>query len=414
MTLSGCVSIEILAFVQNLATSIMSISLGQFAYSRFLTRYLNEVVNSSRDVINSTARADYSTCFVENQSLNETFVDFVTKYLLNFNFLNETTTRREENPAVSSEHMSYVRERAQADTANLFFISGLCNGIPRILMTNILSVNICTLGRKTIMIFYLCTMNVKYVLITMQCVYPNWPDWLFYTGAFIEGLSGASGVFYLSLYCYLADLTSPSSRSYRITLLNNLNSLASLCVTFACGYVIKYWGYLYLFVSSLAFMGVSLVYTTILISDELDDDMSLLRRIKLCSLRRAFKFSGLQFGYGKDEADSNTADHLSTTSKQSFVLLMIVYANFLYNFGTNGIGSIFTLFVMNAPYCFDSVQISNYSVFSTIVSLVASLVVSKFVKINDVLICFLSVMSYFVSVMLYVYGNSIFYLYVGK
>lgn len=269
-------------------------------------------------------------------------------------------------------------------------------------------------------------MTVKFGLILFQCIYPDWPDWLFYLGAFIEGISGSGGVFYLSLYCYIADLTSPSSRSYRITLLNNLNSVASLCVTFLCGYVIKYYGYFYLFLASLCFMFLSLVYTIFLIPEPLINlkDKTIWQRLKTCSVKKTLNCFKVYFSKEKqrvlkerEENQSVLNNHpqseIPRLSRNTFVLLLIVFANFIYNFGTIGIGSIFTLFIMNAPYCFDSVQISNYSVFSTLISLLMSLFVSKFVKINDVLVCIFSVASYFASVLCYIYGNSIYHIYIG-
>ena len=101
-------------------------------------------------------------------------------------------------------------------------------------------------------------------------------------------------------------------------------------------------------------------------------------------------------------------------SKQTGVLLVVVFTNFVYVFGTQGIAAIFTLFVMNAPYCFDSVAISTYTIFSTLVSLVACLFVSRFVRVNDMLICSLSCFSFFASVFCYIYGNSTFYIYLGS
>lgn len=45
---------------------------------------------------------------------------------------------------------------------------------------------------------------------------------------------------------------------------------------------------------------------------------------------------------------------------------------------------------------------------------VMCLVVSKFIRTNDLLICIISCTSYFASVFCYVYGDSKFYLYLGS
>jgi predicted MFS family arabinose efflux permease len=189
---------------------------------------------------------------------------------------------------ITPDEMNQIRNQAQSDTAHLYFISALFSGIPVIIMTNVLGVNCSTLGRKTLLLIYLAAMSIKFTLLLFQCIYPEWPDWLFYVGAFTEGISGSSGVFYLSLYCYISDYSSASSRSYRITFLNSLNSIANLCVTFICGYMIQWYGYFYLFLVSLVLMVLSLIYTVLLIPEPLVElkDKSMVDRLKLCSLRR--------------------------------------------------------------------------------------------------------------------------------
>jgi len=266
-------------------------------------------------------------------------------------------------------------------------------------------------------------MNVKFLLILFQCVYPEWPDWVFYLGALIEGISGGGGVFYLALYCYISDLTSPSSRSYRITFLNNTNAMANLCVTFICGYIIKYYGYFYLFLASVVLVFSAFLYTLILVPEPLVElkDKSFCQRLKSCSIKRTINCFTVYFSKKKEKHNSRETEPLlnelpteqNTHRKQTFVLLLIVFANFLYNFGTIGIGSIFTLFIMNAPFCFDSIDISNFSVFSTVLSLVVSLLVSKFKRVKDLLICIVSVASFFASVFCYIYGTNIYYVYLG-
>lgn len=102
------------------------------------------------------------------------------------------------------------------------------------------------------------------------------------------------------------------------------------------------------------------------------------------------------------------------TRKQTFSLLLLVAANLIYLFGTVGVGSIFTLFIMNAPFCFDSIQISNFSVFATVLSLFVSLLISKFIRVNDVIICILSTLSYFVSIFFFILAQDATFIYLGS
>lgn len=437
--------IEPVAFIQNLASSIMGISLSQFIYNRIFTRLLNENNNHGQNGTNFTLSSNALPMFLSNGTSdnncspsNSNGTHKIQLLASLFEKLSLTSLYPSQKEVLSSNLYSYVydpidydkiRLQAQEQTAHLYFISSFFAGIPVILMTNLLGVNCSNLGRKTLMLIYLFAMTVKFILILFQCVYPEWPDWLFYVGAFIEGISGGGGVFYLALYCYISDLTSPSSRSYRITFLNNTNSMASLCVTFLCGYIIKYYGYFYLFLASVVLIFTAFVYTAVLVPEPLVElkGKSFGERLKSCSIKRSVNCFKVYFSKRKSSQTSRyddnnesepllneqTSEQPSSHNKQTFVLLLIVFANFVYNFGTIGIGSIFTLFIMNAPFCFDSIDISNFSVFSTVLSLVVSLFVSKFIKVSDLLICIVSVASFFGSVFCYIYGGNSFYVYLG-
>lgn len=449
--------VEPMAFIQNLASAIVNISLGQFIYNRILTRLIDQATGGgSPNTTNSSLPSFYSFGNASNGSVcaqqdpgnngskllaSSIMSSLSTTFSASSYMLAQLPFQPFIEPIYEPHRMlqgkltpddyQRIRTQAQEETADLYFMSSLCIGIPVILMTNLLGVNCSTLGRKTLMLVFLIAMTIKFSLLFLQSVYTDWPDWVFYVGAFIEGCSGSSGVFYLSLYCFISDYTSPGSRSYRITFINYLNSAATLCVTFACGYVIKYYGYTYLFLTSSILMAISLVYTALFIPEPLAQlqEKTLWQRLRSCSIKKTVNCFTVYFSEENEQRrhkrrqdteetenllnGEENEDAIPRVSKQTFVLLLIVFANFIYNFGTIGIASIFSLYIMNEPFCFDSIEISHYVVFATLVSLVASLFVSKLFKVNDVLICILSVASYFASVFCYIFGNTSFYIYVG-
>lgn len=439
--------VEPMAFIQNLASSIMSFSLVQFIYGKILTRLINEANENQNNTnisyvftgYNSIVDFNFSNLLPPTYCPDVTPANYTVKPLLHHSL--PLLTKISNLPIepilntvfkvgmnITPDDMDRIRTQAQEETSNLIFQCALFSGIPVILMTNFLGVNCTNLGRKALMIIYLLAMTLKFTLHLFQCLNPEWPDYLFYIGAFIDGVSGSSGVFYLSLYCYISDLTSPSSRSYRITLINSLNSMASLCVTLGCGYVIKYFGYFYLFVASDALIVISLLYTIFLIPESLLSlkDKSLTQRLKSCSIKNTSNCLKVFFPDNPkervgDEANERTgllnndpSPEIKAPKKQTYILLLIIFANFVYNFGSAGISSVFTLFLMNKPFCFDSIAISNYTVFSTVVSLVMSLVVSKFIKINDLLICIFSTLSYMLGLLCYTYGSATADIYLGR
>jgi MFS transporter, PCFT/HCP family, solute carrier family 46, member 3 len=98
---------------------------------------------------------------------------------------------------------------------------------------------------------------------------------------------------------------------------------------------------------------------------------------------------------------------------QYIVLILLVIANLIYCFGVNGVGSIFTLYTMNIPFYWDSIAISTYTFYNTALSLFLSLIVSKLLKINDIIICFLSAFSYFISLFIFGFATTSFHIYLG-
>lgn len=437
--------IEPVAFVQNLAASTMTVSVGQFVYTRIYKRLLREASHhhqnttmnyttnhftSSKPILECNQNSSNATLLKMYNSYGHYKGDFF------YNFLPVRTAHQQ--PATDSVlysffnshknlystmhltpyEMNRIRNEAQMQTANLYFYCALYAAIPIIFMTNILGVNCSCLGRKTLILINQFTLILRYLLYLLQCVFEDWPDWLFYAGSFIESLSGSQGIFYLALYCFITDLTPAKERSYRITFINNLNAAASLCMTGICGYVIKYYGYFYLFLTSWLLVIIAFIYTLTFIPEPLAElhDKTFWDRLWSCSLMKSSNCIKVYFNKSNEDQETSLLNKSSVNlpTKQTAALLLVVFTNLLYVFGTQGISSIFTLYVMNAPYCFDSIEISQFSIFTTVVSLVMCLFVSKFIRINDMIICAVSCTSYFASIFCYVYGDSKFFVYLGS
>jgi len=220
--------IEPVAFVQNLAASIMNFSLGLFIYNRIFTRLLEQQNHS-----NTTNNTNFSflshtpdlkhlipiTLLNSNSPLFNTYQNSSSNICANDNSSMKNLSNMFEISVMglSPSEIDAIRTRAQEETSTLYFHCSLISAIPVLVMSNILGVNCSNLGRKTLVVIYLFVITCRYTLVLFQCLYPEWPDWLFYVGAGIEGLGGGSGCFYLALYCFISDLASESSRSFRIT-----------------------------------------------------------------------------------------------------------------------------------------------------------------------------------------------------
>ena len=475
--------IEPLVFLQALASSIIGIAYGQFVYNRILDRLIDESGTNATNfstpfshrypttsmMLTTTTGSSYpnTTTYETTTTIMPAYVCNATHEPANVHLVRSTASfnyffgilfqlimmpvnnyispvfthpllglMQSHYGGLSPTDYHEVRVRAQEETANLFFVCGLFGGLPVILVTNLLSVNCSNLGRKPLILITQVGFVLRFTLILLQCLNPQWPDWVFYIGAGIEGFTGSTSVFFLAVHCFIADLTSIASRSYRLTFVNYMNSIASLCVTFLCGYVIKYYGYLYLFIASVALAIVAFIYTILMIPESLVElnEIGFCSRLKSCSVAKVFNCFKVYLPKSADRRPNPEEDEecnerttllnrpptssamagVKHPRRQAFIIMNIVLANFVYNLSGAGLGAIFTLFIMNEPYCFDSIDISNYTLFSTVVSLVMSLLVSKCFRVNDLLICILSVLSHFASIFCYIFGETNYYIYLGS
>jgi hypothetical protein len=386
--------IEPVVFLQTIAASIISIAFGQFIYTRILTR------------------------LIENENIPTNVTLFFDKP---DSFCNSNST------ATNSSDL--IRLKAQKETANFFYLCSLYGGIPCIFTTNLLGVNCSKLGRKCLLLIGLTIMTLRCIVFLLISIYPALPDYLFYICAFFDGLSGSNGLFYLVLHCYIADLTTTKTRSYRLTFINYIGSISSLLISYTCGYVIKYLGYVYIFAASLIFYFLSLVYLVIFVPEPLSEvrTKSFLQRLHSCSIKRIKnsvyvllrKNHPVIIDKKLDNNEQETSPLVANVEdcgqvRQRYVIVLVVIANLIYCGGAAGIVSIFTLYIMNEPFCWDSVNISMFTVYSTVISFVLSLFVSRFIRVSDILICIISAASHLSSLILYVFATSSFFVYLGS
>ena len=410
--------IEPVVFLQTIASAIIGIAFGQFIYSKILNRLIeNDEAIAMRNLTNSSI-LNFKISFLDTNDNNDVCSS------------NSTTS----NSSISD----MIRIKAQEESARFFFICSLFGGIPCIFTTNLLGVNCSKLGRKFLLILGLTVMTIRCVIFLFLAIYPSLPDYLFYLCALLDGLSGSNGLFYLVLHCYIADLTTSKNRSYRLTFINYIGSISSLLISYVCGYVIKYLGFVYIFASSLLFYFLSLVYLIAFVPEPLAEvrKKSIYERLKSCSVKRIknsfyvlvrkthpIVVNKNHVNTSVDDADKllipkteNPENELQECGllRQRFVIILVVVANLIYCLASGGISSIFTLFIMNTPFCWDSVHISTFSAYTTVVHLISSLIITRFVRINDILLCIASALSHLTSLVLYGFAINSLGVYAGK
>ena len=164
--------IEQMTFIQNLAENTVSFSYDQFIYNRFLTRLTNSKNNNVPGAHTRSLQAQ-ANCPSSNSSNSS---GFWTE--------------------------SDIIDQAQEQTSAFLYTCQLYMMVPYILATIFMCTHCSRLGRKTVIATRLVICIFRYSIISLQCFFPLWPDWIFYANNVLEGFSGGTSCFYLGSINY--------------------------------------------------------------------------------------------------------------------------------------------------------------------------------------------------------------------
>ena len=160
-----------------------------------------------------------------------------------------------------------------------------------------------------------------------------------FIGEFIGGLGGGWETLLVASFAYIADITSPKDRGLRIVVLELSILLSMGLVSVFTGYLIHYIGFLSIFIMISGGKFCGLMYVIFFVPETIQP----LQRVTFWSLNH-FKHSFRIFE--KTSIDSK--------KNQKFVFLFIAFffsSIVLVNLGID------TLFQMNSPLCWNSIQI---------------------------------------------------------
>ena len=253
---------------------------------------------------------------------------------------------------------SYLtRQAIQAEAANWGMYISLFGFLPGTISPIILGSLADRYGRRCLFVLP-CIGSIFAVSIYMITIWYELPIWMLLI-AQLENCFGGFGVIFIGVFAYTADTVPMNKRAFRMTIIDAValgnGAIANLFV----GYWIKAQGFFYPLIFVICGKGIALLYAIFLIPETLKRTQPAeeSKRLTIKDTLSAFKLCLYDDGTGR-------------RWKLNILLMSVAVAELV------TIQSVITMFLMNTPLCWSSVQIGNY-IFTSMLVLCVSMVVAS-------------------------------------
>lgn len=241
-------------------------------------------------------------------------------------------------------------------------------------------------------------------LVTSLCLsimsYCSLPLYLLFALAFISGLFGSMATFLGGAFAFIADLCeTQKQKTIRIAVLDLLFGLTSGLGGLSSGFILKGIGFTWTFVMVSLLHAINIFYVLCCL-----DDTVRVSESQRWSLREGLKetFSGV------------CALFKSSHRKRTLIILLLcTFMSYLFTM-LGGI-SLYTLYELNAPLCWNEIYIGYGSAVSTSVSLTSFLgvvILSQFLR--DIYIVFIGIFSYIGGILMAAFANTTLLMFLGE
>jgi len=300
---------------------------------------------------------------------------------VNFNF----------NSSVCESHNHTVETKEDDDiqryVTNLSMCASLIENIPSVLIVLFLGPWSDRNGRIVPMMFPLIGLALAISIYMLNYWFESWPAEYLLFASVPTGLCGGSASLFMSINSYIADISTPETRTSRISLLYGFITVSLPVSMFSSIYIYTYGGFMATWGTSLALTAIAFIYLTFFLSDtrggvKEKDDRSLPDHARLNRLLEA-----------DDSALKNVWKCFTVTFQRRSgfkrpTLCVLLLAMSLYVFASVP-GTVSYLYVRK-KFAWEQPQ---YALFTTIVSIITVLgsflllpLLSSVLKIRDSLV----------------------------
>uniref|UniRef100_A0A8D2JGI6 Lysosomal proton-coupled steroid conjugate and bile acid symporter SLC46A3 n=1 Tax=Varanus komodoensis TaxID=61221 RepID=A0A8D2JGI6_VARKO len=319
------------------------------------------------------------------ETTNTTFID------------NDTISHCELNQS----NPAFLKQQEVQEKASLFSMKKeLCSAILSILMAFILVANGDRCGRKWSLSLPLVGSLLGSTFLGFMSYFSLYLPLLFAL-SFVTGLFGGMATFLGGAFSYVVDLSeNERQKTVRIAVVDLIFGLLSGLGGVASGYILKRIGFTWTFATASLLQVVNIVYVTCCLDETV--------KISGCqphSLREGIKdtFSGVWLLF-----------KLSSCRKRAtIILLLCVFMTYL--FTMFGGFSLYTLYELNAPLCWNAVYIGYGSAVSTSVSLTGFLGLLLLYRcLGDACLVCIGIISYVGGAVMAAFANTTLLMFLGE
>nr|XP_060626866.1 lysosomal proton-coupled steroid conjugate and bile acid symporter SLC46A3 [Anolis sagrei ordinatus] len=276
-----------------------------------------------------------------------------------------------------------VQKEVQEKAALLTMKVGLSGAIPSIVMAFILVSNGERCGRKISLVLPLLGSLIYNIFYSMMS-YFSLPLVLLFPLVFVDGLCGSMATFLGGAFAYVVDLCETQKQKIiRIAMVDLIFGLASGLGGLTSGYIIKGIGFTWTFAVISILQIINIFYVSCCLGDTIQ-----VSEFRPQSLKEGLKetFSGVYI----------LCKSSSCRKRTSIILLLGTFMTYLFTmFGGT---SLYTLYELNSPLCWNAVYIGYGSAVSTCASVagfIALFLLARFLK--DIYMVYMGIFSYIIG-----------------
>ena len=270
----------------------------------------------------------------------------------------------ESNRAMQgNSRLEKLQKEVQTDTSFVLLATIITSTIPTLFMTLMLGSWSDHVGRRTVIaIAIFGSITESSFILVIMCF--KLPVFFLMLSSFISGMCGYFPTIILSVFSYIADITHPSQRAFRLGILEAVAFISGMISHLSSGWWIEKIGYVapYWFVISLHFC--AFLYTIFVLPEsreihaqELGDGICQFDHLQ--SILRLFR---------------------EPRNGQRWKLLLLMLATACMMLSSTGFGCVFVLYALDFPLCFNSVMIGYYLATSFFVQAIGTVVGLKYLS----------------------------------
>ncbi|XP_069496859.1 lysosomal proton-coupled steroid conjugate and bile acid symporter SLC46A3 isoform X2 [Ambystoma mexicanum] len=212
--------------------------------------------------------------------------------------------------------------------------------------------------------------------------YFSWPLYIFFFSSVIAGFLGGFATFLGGCFSYAADIShSAKQKTIRIALIDMILGVSSGLAGIVSGYFIEKFGFFWSYGTASALHFVNMMYIIFFLQETVHVSESQANPFSTEGFREVFSGVFLLF-------------RNASIKKRALISLML-FGFMSYLFGQYGSSSLFTLYELDSPLCWDAVLIGWGSALSTFIFVTSFLGLFLFTKwMQDHYIVFIGLLSW--------------------